>query len=402
MDKIKNIEAREILDSRGNPTIEVCLSVKDKLFFSSVPSGASTGSHEAVELRDGGERYNGKGVLNAVEKINSIINSEIKNKSVLNQKEIDDFLIELDGTKNKSRLGGNSILAVSMAVCRAGAFFRNKEVYQYISEIYGNETGIPVPCFNVINGGAHAVNSLDFQEFMIVPKEKNFSENLMKGVEIYQKLKQTIENKESIINTGIGDEGGFAPLIEKPEEAIALITESAEVDLMLDVAAGEFFDGKNYKTSFKSFSSEELIDYYVYLIDNYPVKSIEDPFHEDDWENWKKLNLLIGSKVLIIGDDLIATNPERIKKAGEEKACNAMILKLNQIGTVTESLEAAKLARQYNWKIMISHRSGETNDDFISDFAVGINAEYIKSGAPVRGERVSKYNRLLKIEQEKL
>jgi len=394
---IKSIEAREILDSRGNPTVEVSLITNSGKFISSVPSGASTGQHEAVELRDGGKRYHGKGVLKAVNNINSIIWPEIKKKEPSNQKELDELMIKLDRTKNKSRFGANAILGVSMAFCRASAFEKKKPLYRHISEISKFLPSIPRASFNIINGGAHAGNNLDFQEFMIVPKKKSFAENLREATEIYHDLKKNIKKKYSSSAINIGDEGGFAPPINDPKEALEAIVEIKKIDIILDVAATEFFDGKEYKTYFKK---KNLLDYYLKIIDKYPILAIEDPFAEDDWDNWKEITSKIGSKISIIGDDLLVTNPERIIRAVNDNSCNAMILKLNQIGTITEGIKAASIAKDSRWKIMVSHRSGETTDDFIADFAVGISADYIKSGAPARGERVAKYNRILKIEKE--
>ncbi len=399
--KIRSVKAREILDSRGNPTIEV---VVNESFQSSVSSGASRGKYEALELRDGGKRYLGKGVLKAVKNVNQIIAPKLIGMNVLDQKKVDQMMIDLDGTKNKSKLGANAILGVSMAICRAGSDAKKTSLYNYIfnlskKELKNEAPSVPRPAFNIINGGAHAGNDLDFQEFMISPKKKTFSESLREASEIYHKLKDNINDKYSSLATNIGDEGGFAPPIKDPKEAIDLILKTKKVDIFLDVAAGEFFDGKNYKTKFKK---SDLLSYYLELVKKYPIVSIEDPFDEDDWDKWSEMMSKASPDLLIIGDDLLSTNPERIKKAIELKSCNAMILKLNQIGTVSEGIEAASLARDANWKIMVSHRSGETVDDFIADFSVGISSEFIKSGAPARGERVAKYNRLLKIEEELL
>jgi len=407
--KIKTLKAREILDSRGNPTVEVELETDSGKFFASVPSGASVGKYEAIELRDGGKRYQGKGVLKAVKNINEIIAPKLIGKDPRNQKEIDQLMIELDGTKNKSKLGANAILPVSMVICRAGAKAKNLTLYQYIAKLAENRSLLILPfaCFNIINGGVHAGNNLDFQEFMICPQKKSFSENLRIASEIYHELKETLSKKYGKLATNLGDEGGFAPPIEFPDQAIELILEAVkklnyekEVKLILDVASSQFFKGGKYETKMGIFIQEDLLRYYQNLIKIYPILGLEDPFAEDDFDGWKLLRSKLGSQILMIGDDLIATNPERIKLAKERGLCNAMILKINQIGTVTEALEAAKLAKDFGWKIMVSHRSGETNDDFISDLAVGISADFIKAGAPARGERVAKYNRLLKIEEE--
>jgi len=406
--KIEKIKAREILDSRGNPTVEVELETNFGLFFASVPSGASKGKYEAVELRDGGKRYFGKGVLKAVRNVNEIISRALKGKDPTKQKEIDQTLIELDGTKQKSKLGANAICPVSIAVCKAGAKAKKISLWKYIQEISNLKSKIsnlPRPAFNIINGGVHAGNDLDFQEFMICPKERSFSKNLQIGVEIYQKLKEIISKKYGKLATNLGDEGGFAPPLKKPEEALDLILKAAKelnyqekISIFLDVAASQFFNGKKYKTKFGIFNGKELASYYLKLIKKYKIESIEDPFAEDDFDSWKYCNKI--SKIQIVGDDLLATNPERIRLAKRENLCNAALIKINQIGTVTEAIEAVKLARSFGFKIMVSHRSGETTDDFVADFAVGVGAEFVKFGASARGERVVKYNRLLKIEQE--
>lgn len=412
--KIKKIFAREILDSRGNPTVEVEVETNFGKFLASVPSGASKGKHEAVELRDGGKRFLGKGVLKAIKNVNKIIAPKLIQRDPTKQKEIDEILIKLDGTKNKSKLGANSICPLSIAFCKAGAKFENLYLWKYINKISSlkikpSKFNLPRPAFNIINGGTHAGNDLDFQEFMICPREKLFSENLRIGVEIYQKLKEIIRKKYGKMATNLGDEGGFAPPIKFPEEAIELILKSAmtlnyekKISIILDVAASQFFNGRFYKTKFGKFSGEKLAQYYWKLVKNYPIEAIEDPFAQDDFESWKKFFNLKPkiSNLLIIGDDLLVTNLERIKMAKEKNLCNGAIIKINQVGTVSEAIEAVNLAKSFGWKIMVSHRSGETTDDFISDFAVGIFADFIKAGAPARGERIVKYNRLLKIENE--
>jgi len=324
--------------------------------------------------------------------------------------------LELDGTENKSRLGANATCGVSLSVCRAGAAFQKLPLYEYIARIYRGLTSVkntfPRPCFNVINGGAHAGNELDVQEFMLAPQGISFSQNLQIASEVYHQLKEILARKFGKLATNLGDEGGFAPPIKSAEEAIEIILEAAKklnydgkIKLILDVAASQFFSKGRYRLEKKktAFTREEFLNYEQNLLKKYPIIGLEDPFAEDDLEGWKKISSKFkvqSSKLLIIGDDLLATNPKRIKEAQRKKACNAMILKINQIGTVSEALEAAKLAKSYGWKIMVSHRSGETNDDFISDLAVGISADFIKSGAPARGERLAKYNRLLKIEEE--
>ena len=400
--KIKKIQGREILDSRGNWTVEVELTTKDGVFRASVPSGASKGKYEAVALE----------AKKAVRNINKIIAPKLKGKDVARQKEIDEFLIKLDGTKNKSKLGANAILGVSMACCRVGAAVKNLPLWQYIRQLAGDcpSLNLPRPAFNVINGGVHAGNELDFQEFMIVPQEKIFSKNLQTAVEIYHQLKEIIKEKYIDLGINVGDEGGFAPPIRTAEEALELILSAAQklghqkkIKIILDVAASQFFEKGKYKTKIEVFNSEELLDYYLSLIRKYPIIALEDPFFEEDWPGWRQITSRLkaqSSKILIIGDDLTVTNPERIRLACQKKLCNAVIIKPNQIGTVSETITAAYLAKSYGWKVMVSHRSGETNDDFISDLSVGIGADFIKAGAPARGERVVKYNRLLRIEEE--
>jgi len=432
--KIKKIKAREILDSRGNPTVEVELISDDGVFFASVPSGASVGKYEALELRDGEKRYKGRGVLKAVKNINEIIGPKLINQDPTKQKEIDELMIELDGTKNKSNLGANAILAVSMACCRAGAETKNLPLYQYIEEIYRGPTSVslsqvrPVSktCFNIINGGVHAGNDLDFQEFMICPctgisekfqsgrlavgenrpQFKSFSENLRAASEIYHNLKEILKSKFGKMAINVGDEGGFSPPLIFSEQALDLILEAIEksgyknsVKIAIDSAASEFFIDGKYKVKKVIFTKEGLLNYYFELFKKYPIISLEDPFAQDDFEGFSEITKKIGEEITIFGDDLLATNIERIKLAKEKNLCNGLILKPNQIGTITEMLEAARLAKSFGWEIMVSHRSGDTNDDFISDLAVGVSADFIKAGAPARGERVAKYNRLLEIEE---
>jgi len=408
-EEIKSVKAREILDSRGNPTVEVELKTEEKSFIASVPSGASTGKYEAKELRDkGDERYNGKGVLKAVKNVNEIIAPNLVGKNPEDQEEIDKLMIDLDGTEDKSNLGANTILPVSIAICRAGASAKNLPLYKYITQIFNlgyklqvTSYKIPLPCFNIINGGAHAGNDLDIQEFMIIPQEDSFSQNLQAGSEIYHNLKEILEKNLGEETVNIGDEGGFAPPISRAEEALDFVSRSFKdyknTKIGLDCAATQFYKNENYNLEDKNLSSKELSKFYQDLINKYPIIFIEDPFAEDDWQSWKELSTEL---VLIVGDDLLSTNIKRMKQAQEKSACNGLILKPNQIGTITEALEAAKLAKSYGWKIIVSHRSGETKDDFIADLAVGIAADFIKSGAPARGERMAKYNRLLKIEEE--
>jgi enolase len=407
---IKEIKAREILDSRGNPTVEVALKTDLGVFLASVPSGASRGKYEAVELRDGGKRYSGKGVLKAVKNVTEVIGPKLKGKEVSLQKEIDEALIELDGTDQKSNLGANSVCGVSLAVCRAGAKAKNLELFEHIKEISQlpiTDYKVPTPCFNVINGGAHAGNQLDIQEFMLVPKEKSFSENLRMGTEIYHKLKEILFKKYGGLATGLGDEGGFAPPFRFSEQALDFILEATrelnyegKINLFLDVAASQFEEEEKYKMRTGVFTTEGLLRYYSELILKYPIFALEDPFSEDDWEGFQKITKEFGEKTLIAGDDLLVTNPKRLKEAKEKKVVNGVVLKINQVGTVSEALQFAKMAKEFDWKIIVSHRSGETTDGFISDFAVGIGADFIKSGAPARGERTVKYNRLLEIEEK--
>ena len=400
--KVQGIKAREILDSRGNPTVEVDLTTDFGIFRASVPSGKSKGKYEAKELS----------AKNAIKNINEIITPKLKGKNPAKQKEIDNLMIKLDGTKNKSRLGANAVLAVSIACCRAGAKAENLSLYQYIRKIENLELKIknfkiPAPSVLVIEGGVHAGNELDFQEFMIVPQVKVFSKALQIASEIYQELKSLLKNKYGEKAVNVGDEGGFAPSIKSPEEALNLILKAAKnlnyqnkIKIVLDIASSQFYRNGRYKMKIKVFTSEGLLKYYSDLIQKYPILGLEDPFSEEDLENFSKITKKFGKKIKIIGDDLTVTNPNRIKLAYSKKACNGLILKPNQIGTVTEAIEAGKLAKSYGWKIMVSHRSGESCDDFISDLAVGIDADFIKAGAPARGERVAKYNRLLRIEEE--
>lgn len=412
--RIKSIKAREILDSRGNPTIEVELEADGSSFKASVPSGASTGKYEAKELRDGGKRYHGKGVLKAVENINKIIAPELKGKYVLNQKKIDSLMIKLDGTEDKSHLGANAIIAVSMALCRAGASAKNLALYNYIADLYYNKVltsynrkfFIPTPCFNIINGGAHAGNDLDVQEFMLIPQNKSFSENLRYGSEIYHSLKGILEKRFGKLATNLGDEGGFAPPLKNARESLELIRKaikeaglSREIKIGLDVAATQFYKDRKYYLEGKEFNSTQLVNFYKELIKEFPILFIEDPFAEEDFKSFKSLEESLRGKVFILGDDLLVTNAKRIKKAQKMRACSGTIIKPNQVGTITEVIEAVRLAKSYDWKVLVSHRSGDTTDSFISDLAVGIGADFIKSGAPARGERVAKYNRLLEIEE---
>jgi enolase len=409
---IKSIQAREILDSRGNPTVEAECILEDGIYIDSVPSGASKGEKEAVELRDNNkDRFGGKGALKAVKNINEIIAPRLVGLDVRDQKKIDEIMLELDGTPNKSNLGANAILPVSMAVCRAAAAALREPLYQYIADLAKNRNSLFIPkgFFNVINGGAHAGNELDFQEFMLVPQNENFVENLRMASETYYKLKSILIENYSLSAINVGDEGGFAPPIDSPEIALGLISEAIEqanfygkIDINLDIAASQFSGQKlgYYQTKMGIFNRDDFIDYYENLLNNYHIIGLEDPFGENDWEGFQQIMTHFSKRIMIIGDDLLATNINYIKQAQEKKACNAALIKLNQVGTITECLAAVNEAKKNEWKIIVSHRSGETIDDFIADLAVGVGADGLKAGAPARGERVCKYNRLLKIESE--
>ena len=406
MGKIKKIKARQVFDSRGYPTIETEVLLEDgSIGRSIVPSGASTGSYEAHELRDKSDDYLNKGVFKAVKNVNTTINNKLINEDSLEQENIDSLLVNLDGTENKSNLGANAILSVSIANCKAASLSQKKEIFQYLNK--KNDYGLPYPLLNIINGGAHANNSLNIQEFMIRPDgAKSFEECMQFAFLTIQNLKKKLEKKK--LNTSVGDEGGFAPSLESDEEALDLILESIEsagfkpgidISLCLDVASNELFDGKNYSIiSEKKINSKELINYYTDLVKKYPIKSIEDPIFEDDWEVWSNLTGLIGNSVQIVGDDLFVTNENRLKKGIEQKSANAILIKLNQIGTVSETLKTIDLAQKEKFNTIISHRSGDTEDTFIADLAIATNSNQIKTGSLARSERVSKYNRLLKIE----
>ena len=402
---VLKIKAREVLDSRGNPTVEVDILTKKGLSRAMVPSGASTGIHEALELRDGGKRYSGKGVLKAVRNVNEIISKKLKGYDATKQEEIDNLMLELDGTANKSKLGANAVLGVSMALSRAAALELGIPLYKYLNKLTKNKMKIPVPFFNIINGGQHSGNKLEFQEFMIAPiKAKNFSEGLRCCTEVYHTLKKIIEKNYGKDATAVGDEGGFAPPIAGAEEALGLIESAIDksgynevIKIAMDSAASEFYK-KGYYFTPKKMSSDKLINYYAKLIENHPIISLEDPFAEDDFTPFKELTHKV--KIQIVGDDLLVTNVKRIKMALERKLCNALLLKVNQIGTLTEAIDAAQLALKNRWKVMVSHRSGETSDSFIADLVVALGSGQIKSGAPCRSERLAKYNQLLRIEEE--
>ncbi len=410
MGEIVQIRAREILDSRGNPTLEVEVWLEGGAFGrAAVPSGASTGTHEALELRDKDEsRYHGKGVLRAVENVNNIIASELIGMESTAQAEIDALLIELDGTENKRRLGANAILGVSMAVAQASAQEVGLPLYAYLGGV--GATVLPVPLMNVINGGVHADNDLDIQEFMIVPLgAPSFSEALRYGAETYHTLKKVL--KEKGYRTSVGDEGGFAPEVKNTKEALEILVQAIEkagyrpgedIALALDAAASEFFKEGQYVLAGegKTLSAEELVSFYAELIEEFPIISLEDGCAEDDWDGWKILNERLGNKIQLVGDDIFVTNISRLTRGITQKVANAILIKLNQIGTVTETLEAIRLAQTSAWRTVISHRSGETEDTFIADLAVAVNSGQIKTGAPARSERVAKYNQLLRIEED--
>lgn len=410
MSKIDVVGAREILDSRGNPTIEVEVLLEDDAFGrAAVPSGASTGAFEAHESRDGDKgRYMGKGVLNAVNAVLDEVNDAVEGIDAADQRAVDAALIALDGTANKERIGANAILGVSLANARAAAESAELQLYEYLGENKG--VTLPVPLMNIINGGAHADTGVDIQEFMIVPLgAETFGEALRWGVEVYHTLKSLLHAQG--LSTGLGDEGGFAPELPTNAAALDLISEAIakagytlgkDIALALDVAATEFYDEASgtYKFEGKQLSTDEMIAYYEGLVSKYPLVSIEDPLAEDDWAGWTKITSVLGDKVQLVGDDLYVTNPARLQKGIDEKAGNAILVKVNQIGTLTETRDAVELAQSKGMKAIISHRSGETEDTFIADLAVATNAGQIKTGAPARSERVAKYNQLLRIEEE--
>jgi enolase len=416
---ISKIHARQIFDSRGNPTVEVEVFTGKGRFRAAVPSGASTGIHEAVELRDGiKSEYVGKGVLKAVANVNETIGPGLikSGLKVTAQKDVDDYLIKLDGTANKGKLGANAILGVSIAVAEAGAAEKGVPLYQHLAELAGIKPPyvLPTPAFNVINGGSHAGNQLAFQEFMLLPTgAASFTEALKIGTETYHTLKKVINAKYGIDATNVGDEGGFAPNVSGAEESLDLIVEAikkagyeGKIKIALDVASSEFYKDGKYDLHFKDPNSDpskyitgkELADLYISLIKKYPIVSVEDPFDQDDWEAWTHFTKESG--IQIVGDDLTVTNPLRIKTAIEKKACNGLLLKVNQIGTVSESIQAAQLSQSDGWGVMVSHRSGETENTFIADLVVALGVGQIKTGAPARSERVAKYNQLLRIEEE--
>jgi len=421
MATVTGVHGREIIDSRGNPTVEVDITTSSGTFTASVPSGASTGIYEAAELRDGGSRYMGKGVLGAVNNVNTVLKDAVMGMDVSDQRAIDDVMLKADGTPNKSNMGANAILGVSLAASKAGAAARGIPLWQHYADIAGNpvpET-LPVPCFNVINGGDHAGNRLAFQEFFVIPTgAETFTESMEIGCEIFHNLKSVIKKKFGGDATLIGDEGGFAPPCDV-ESGLQMIMEATDkagyldkVSVGLDVASSEFkVAGKNeYDLDFKTkgpdkdpsllLTGDELIAFYQKMIADYPIVTIEDPFDQDDWDNWTKFCQLVGKDVQIVGDDLTVTNPIKIQEAIERGSANCLLLKVNQIGSISESIDAVKLSKQNGWGVMTSHRSGETEDSYIADLAVGLCTGQIKTGAPCRGERLAKYNQLLRIEEQ--
>ena len=405
--KIKDIKAREVLDSRGNPTVEVDVILENGILGRAiVPSGASTGSREVLELRDNdNNRYMGKGVLKAVNNVNTIIREKLISMDASNQKLIDKTLLDLDGTENKSNLGANATLGVSMAVLKASSLAANKPLYRYI----GEGTTLPRPMMNILNGGAHADNNLDFQEFMIIPNAYTFKERLRIGSEVFHTLKKVL--KEKGYNTNVGDEGGFAPNLSSNKEALNLIVEAikkanytpgVDVNIGLDVAASEFYEDGiyNLRGENRKLNIDELIEFYKELCNNYPIISIEDPVDENDWDGFIKITQELGNHIQLVGDDLFVTNKKYLQYAIDHKAGNAILLKVNQIGTITETLETIELAKKNNYKTIISHRSGETEDTIIADLAVGLDLGQIKTGSLSRTDRICKYNQLLRIEEE--
>ena len=408
--KIKNIEAYEVIDSRGNPTVECCLTLEDNTKTTAiVPSGASTGEREALELRDGGARFHGKGVTKACENVNKIIAPKVIGKDVSKQKQIDQIMLDLDRTEFKTNLWANAILSVSLAVAKANAAVKKKSLFKSL----GNGTKIPVPMMNVINGGAHADSNVDFQEYMIMPiGAKTFSHSAQRASETFVELKKIIKKKK--YSTGVGDEGGFAPNFKNNEEPLEAIVEAItnagyipgkDISIAMDVAASEFYNSKTKKyelTKSKegSFSTTEMINWYTALIKKYPIISIEDPLSENDWAGWAKMTKKLGGKIQIVGDDVFVTNPKILKEGIEKGVANAVLIKLNQIGTLTETLETIRLAKENVYNTVISHRSGESEDTFIADLAVAVDAGQIKSGSICRTDRVAKYNQLIRIERE--
>ena len=417
MSKIKNIWAREILDSRGIPTVETaCLLDSGEITVSSVPAGTSTGTHEGLELRDSqSPRYLNMGVLQAVNNVNTVLGPAVVGMDPTDQESIDKKMIALDGTEHKSKYGANAILSISEAVAKAGAMASQRPLYSWIFALatkYGitQSVKVPTPLFNMINGGMHGAGNLDFQEFWVIPtSSKSYSEGLQIGAEIYQTIGANLKHRGAIHS--VGDEGGYAPDLFTNADALEVFVESIrqsnyslgrDVLLGLDLASNSFYkDGEYFiKDRASAMTDSQLVDFYKALIDQYKLAIMEDPFHEDAWETWRSFTSQVSQTTLVVGDDLLCTNPKRVEKAIKEKSCNSVLVKPNQIGTVTETLQVIKMAKEAGWKVIVSHRSGETNDSFIADFGVGVSADFVKFGAPARGERVAKYNRLSTIEVE--
>ncbi len=403
---IKSIKAREILDSRGYPTIEVELTTEVGVFLASVPSGTSTGKYEAKELRDGGEKYLGMGVTKAIDNIEKIIAPKLIGKNPQEQEEIDNLMIKLDGTPDKSKLGANAILGVSIAVLKAGAAAENVPLWQWISQVAKTKPVLPFPCLLYIEGGVHGRGDVDTQEFMVVLENGSFKEQLRLGTETYHTLREIINKKYGKAATNVGLEGGFTPPVPETEDALDLImgalhkTARKKAKIILDLAASTFFKNSQYYFEGESFDQNTLSSFYADLCQKYPIMALEDPFAEDDWDGFKRITDSLGQNISIIGDDLLVTNAQRIKEAQKKGAGNALILKPNQAGTVTETIKVAKMALDQNWNVFVKHRSGETCDTFLADLAVGLGTGFLMAGAPNRGERVVKYNRILMIEQE--
>ena len=410
MSKIKNLEAYEVIDSRGNPTVECCLTLDDgSKSFAIVPSGASTGEREALELRDGGTRFHGKGVLKACENVNKIIAPKLIGRNVSKQKEIDQIMLNLDGTEFKTNLGANALLSVSLAIAKANANVKKKPLFKSL----GSGTKLPVPMMNVINGGAHADSNVDFQEYMIMPiGARTFMEAMKMASETFVELKKIIKRKN--YSTGVGDEGGFAPNFKNNEEPLEAIVEAItnanyipgkDIAIAMDVAASEFYNPKTKKydltkSNAGSFTTTQMIDWYTSLVEKFPIVSIEDPLGENDWNGWVKMTKKLGKKIQIVGDDVFVTNPKILKEGIEKGVANAILIKLNQIGTLSETLETIRLAKENGYNTVISHRSGESEDTFIADLAVAVDAGQIKTGSICRTDRVCKYNQLIRIERE--
>lgn len=402
--KIKDVKGREVLDSRGNPTVEVDVILEnDVMGRAIVPSGASTGEREALEMRDGGSRYNGKGVLTAVNNVNTILRDKVIGMDAADQRALDYAMVELDGTEAKSKLGANAILGISMAALKASAINEGKELYEYV----GNGKTLPVPMMNIINGGAHADNNLDFQEFMIIPQQDTIHERVRVGAEVFHSLKKVLNSKGYF--TGVGDEGGFAPNLASNKEGFDLIIEAItaagyeagkDVKIAIDVAASEFYTDGVYHVDGKGLTTDQLIDFYEELVNTYPIISIEDPVDENDWDGFTKITERLGDRIQLVGDDLFVTNKKCLQMGIDHKAGNAILLKVNQIGTITETIETIELAKSHGYKTIISHRSGETEDTTIADLAVGLDLGQIKTGSMSRTERICKYNQLMRIEEK--